>query len=122
MTTIDIARESARESTGQFGEQEHTAPETGLSIGAALSTLAVHLIRSEAPIGAVVATVELDETTGALTFFRYEDHQGVTLSTDAREDIDEALLGASIEAFSDEYDVTESITNGERWFDVDLGD
>lgn len=122
MTIIDIAREDARQHNGQFGVQEHSAPEASLTIGEALSSLAVNVIRLDAPIGATTATVELDETTGSLVFSRYADRNGRTLTTDARDDIDDALLGASVEAFADEYDVTERVVSGERWFDVDLED
>lgn len=122
MTIIDIAREDARQHNGQFGVQEHSAPEASLTIGEALSTLAVNVIRLDAPIGATTATVEFDETTGNLVFFRYSDPRGATLSTDARDDIDDALLGASVEAFAAEYDVTERAESGERWFDIDLED
>jgi len=122
MTIVDIAREDARQATGQFGVQEHTVPEASLTIGEALSTLAVNVIRLDAPIGATTATVELDETTGNLVFFRYADRRGATLSTDARDDIDDALLGASVGAFAAEYDVTERNDAGERWFDIALDD
>lgn len=122
MTIIDIAREDARQATGQFGEQHHSAPEAGLSISAALAGVAAHNIRTEAPIGAVTATVELDETTGTLVFFRYADRRGATLATDARPDLDDALAGASIDAFVSEVDVSERTESGERWFDLDLDD
>lgn len=122
MTLIDIAREGARQANGQFGVQDNTLPEASLSIGEALASLAVSTIRLEAPIGAVTASASLNPDTGQLEFSHYTDRRGLPITSDAREEIDDAFNGASVEAFAAEYDVTERVTSGERWFDVDLDD
>ena len=65
MTIIDIAREDARHTDGRFGEQEHSLPEIGLSIGHAQALLAANAIHYDAPIGAVRASVYVDDYSGS---------------------------------------------------------
>ena len=122
MTIIDIAREQAREGNGQFGTQDHTVPEIGLSIGQAQSLLAANAINYDAPIGAVRATVYLDELSGKMKFSRYIDRNGVSVVTDCAEDFDDFLDGANPDHFAQQPGITRHDIDGQAWFEIELED
>lgn len=125
MNTTVIERESARNKTnGQFGIQEHSAPELalggGMNIPAAQSMIAASIIHHEAPIGARSASLVVDEHTGHIKFLRYTDENGFNIPTDITDDVNDTLRGASVDSFAQQPGVTQNDVDGEIWFSVDV--